>query len=83
MSVALPEALKKLEVTRAESSLFARPWTCTAFGSRAEIDVFFEERGRWETVAEVRDAAGMDAEEIAVLIVNVANSYRGKYLRQA
>lgn len=52
------------------------PWTCTNFGERSEIEAFIKETGTWETIAEVRAIAGVDAEDVAGFIVKAVNALR-------
>ena len=50
-----------------------KKWSCTHFGDISEIEVFIEASGHWETVAEVRPIANIDAEDIADFIVQAVS----------
>jgi len=45
------------------------PWASSSFGKQAEIDGFNPTTGKWETIATVNTFVGVDAEDVASLIV--------------
>lgn len=65
---------KRIPPAKPEVVLTALPgatiWSCTHFGRQSEIDVFLTDSGTWETVATVNPVAGLDAEDVASLIVS-------------
>jgi hypothetical protein len=50
-------------------------WSCTHFGNQSEIESYIAATGKWETVADVRPVAGVDAEDMADFIVNAVKHY--------
>jgi hypothetical protein len=56
-------------------SLVLRRWSCTHFGNHSEIEVLDLPTGSWETLATVYPTKGVDAEDVAALIVEIVNDY--------
>lgn len=51
------------------------PWTSTHFGDQSEIEALNKSTGKWETIADVHTITGVDAEDIADLIIRATNEY--------
>ena len=69
---------KKTKTTPEQSILATRPWVSSSFGRQAEIDGFNPTTGTWDTIATVNSIAGIDAEDIAALIVEAVAAYQAK-----
>lgn len=51
------------------------PWSCKHQADHSEIEAYVAARGEWETIAVIREAAGVDAEVLSGFIVRVVNNY--------
>ena len=65
----------KSEVTKNRPLFAVAPWSTKHEATRSTIEAYVEITGDWETVAEVNDDAGIDAEATANFIARVVNEH--------
>lgn len=69
----MKKTVRDPKATPAHTLLASRPWHCTHFGDTSEIEAHNPATGAWETIADVRSTATLDAEDIADFIVRTVN----------
>ncbi|MDX2027205.1 MAG: hypothetical protein SFW62_01065 [Alphaproteobacteria bacterium] len=71
-----PAKNPKLEKLPGKESIYLlMPWSCNHHPDYSEIVAHIPATGEWEVIAEIHDAAGIDAEHLAGFIARAANSY--------
>jgi hypothetical protein len=78
----MPKASKKQKneaaiqsVTKFRALHNLEPWACVHHTDHSEIEAYVMAKGDWETVAEVKQTAYLDAVETATFIAKVVNEY--------
>ncbi len=51
------------------------PWVCEHKAGQSDVNAYIAANGSWQTIAEVKDAKGIDPEAIAELIARAVNAY--------
>jgi len=67
---------RKLRLVPKDKALFTvSPWSCVHTQTSSKIEAYVESAGDWETIAEVKDSAGINAEKVTNFIVRAVNAY--------